>query len=66
MPLITFSTNLLDSQIPPDFGQDFINFLAEIWNKPTKNFVLNLESSKQLSIGGSSDPAVLLVVGYLC
>lgn len=65
MPLITLTTNLPESKLLADFDTEFINFLAGVYSKPAGNFVLVVEPNKRLTIGGSHDPAVLLVVRFL-
>uniref|UniRef100_A0A914CXI0 D-dopachrome decarboxylase n=1 Tax=Acrobeloides nanus TaxID=290746 RepID=A0A914CXI0_9BILA len=62
MPLATLTTNLPDEKFPSDFNKAFSEFLAVLFNKPAANFVLLVDPGRRFTIGGTTEPAVMLVI----
>lgn len=63
MPLVTLTTNILDEKLPSDLNKTISEFLSGLFGKPVEVFSVLVDSGRRFTIGGTSEPAVMLVVG---
>ena len=64
MPGVILTTNLPDEKLSSDFNRAFTEFFAELFNKPAASFCLLVDSGRRFTIGGTTEPAVMLEVYF--
>ena len=64
MPFVVLTTNIPDNRLPSDLNQSITQFLAGLFNKPAPDFSVIVDAGKRFTIGGTSEPAVMLVVCF--
>uniref|UniRef100_A0A914C261 L-dopachrome isomerase n=1 Tax=Acrobeloides nanus TaxID=290746 RepID=A0A914C261_9BILA len=62
MPFVVLTTNIPDNKLPSDLNQSITQFLAGLFNKPAPDFSVIVDAGKRFTIGGTSEPAVMLVI----